>query len=213
MYYLGFLVLTVQLTGAEPNNWEVNFFPTILRPQGRNPPRGSFRVSFELEKERLNFPSGLRYASGQCDLLASVDLIDAIRKSFLFFFPEGRKPLRRSLPSSWLTVWGSLAQKPAKLAWGMQWFRLSEAILPSPVQLFSGFLLDCMAQVSYVNPRAEMLFWTVFGHGSLSNYWTFFRDKYWDLPLGDLGDIALQILNAYFFRSKDIGFWWYCLQI
>lgn len=86
MYYLGFLVLTVQLTGAEPNNWEVNFFPTILRPQGRNPPRGSFRVSFELEKERLNFPSGLRYASGQCDLLASVDLIDAIRKSFLFFF-------------------------------------------------------------------------------------------------------------------------------
>lgn len=131
-----------------------------------------------------------------------------------FFFSRRQKTtLRGSLPSSWLTAWGSLAQKPAMLAWGMQWFRPSEALLSSPVQLFSGFLLDCVAQVSYVNPRAEMLLWAVFVHGSLSNYWTFLRDKCWDLPFGDLVDIALQILNAYFFRSKDICFWWYCLQI
>lgn len=134
-------------------------------------------------------------------------------KFFCFFSRRQKTTLRGSLPSSWLTVWTSLAQNPAMLAWGMQWCRTSEAILPSPVHYSQVFCLTVWLKFLMWTSGLRCFSELFFFQGSLSNYWTFSGTNAGDLPLGDLVDITLQILNANFFRSKDICFGWYCLQI
>ena len=71
------------------------FFP-IPTLQGRNPPKGSFRVGFELKEERVNIPSGLGYASRQYIFLTSVGFTDEIRKRFSQESRGGKNTLRGS---------------------------------------------------------------------------------------------------------------------